>query len=311
MKTLFLITMLVFLPLSATIAAPDGAGSPGSDQGTAVENGPAAEDGSAGLEKSPPPHKHYKKKGAKVVVHGHGPVVVARPVVHHRRAVVVRSAPVVVHTVKAVPVHERRVVETHSPWVRRSRAEDSMLGIGIRLSGTAVDGQKLNLATVENPTLWGLGLQFRGKVSPNVGIELGADWLEGRGADMTQTTVPLMLSVMYYFVPDGGLRAFGLLGAGVNMTALEYDAGFRTDVVELAAQAGGGVELRLSPEFGLSADLRFMGLYRDMGATTTIRQDCYQQVGPNAQFCNGLSSFNGNDKFDVGAQFMVGANLYF
>jgi len=287
MKTTLLMTMALFLMSTVPALA---------DQSDA--------------DKVPPHFKYSARKGRKVVVHGRGPVVVAGPVVHHRHAVVVHSAPVVVHTTKVVPVHERRVVENHG-YVAARRDEDSMLGIGLRLSGTSVDGQQLNLATVENPSLWGAGVQVRGKVSESVGIEVGADWLSGQTDEMTQTSVPLMLSVMYYFIPDGGVRLYGLVGGGANFTTLEYNAGFRHDDVELAAQAGGGLELRLSPEFGLSADLRFMGLYKDMGSSTTLRNDCLSQVGGNTGFCNGLNNLDPNDKLNVGAQFMVGANLYF
>ena len=240
-----------------------------------------------------------------------GPRVVVKPVVVYKKKVV-HSSPVVVHHVTTVKKKRRRVSEGRHYRRHVSRPhEESMLGVGLRLSGVTVDGQKLNLATVENPTMWGAGLQLRGKVSPNVGLELAADVISGRAAEMNQTTVPLMLSMMYYVVPNGKMRLFGMLGGGVHLTKLEYDQGFRHDLVEIAGQAGGGLELRLSRDFAITSDLRFLGVYSNVGSTTTVQNDCVQSVGNQAGFCNGLSSLNADDKFSMGAQFMVGANMYF
>ncbi len=255
---------------------------------------------------SAPDHKKVvtkKKSGKKVVVrrgaYGH-PVAVVRPVVVHHKQVVVRAAPAVVHTAVVVP---RRTHETVTSYPRE---EDEMLGIGLRVGGVAVDGEKLNLATVENPTMWGPGLQIRGKVSHRVGLELGLDYLVGTTDQVTQTTVPLTLSAMYYFFPTSQLRLFGLVGGGVHFTKLEYDLGFRHDLVEVAGQAGGGIDLRLTREFGLNADLRFVGLYKNMGETTEIEHKCLTASAGGS--CGGI---NQADKFNIGAQFLVGASIYF
>jgi len=266
-------------------------------------------------EKYPPHKKYYKKKKKRRRHRGHivvrGPRVVVKPVVVYKKKVV-HSSPVVVHHVTTVKKKRRRVSEGRYYRRRVSRPhEESMLGVGLRLSGVTVDGQKLNLATVENPTMWGAGLQLRGKVSPNVGLELAGDVISGRADEMNQTTVPLMLSMMYYVVPEGKMRLFGMLGGGVHLTKLEYDRGFRHDLVEVAGQAGGGLELRLSRDFAITSDLRFLGVYSNVGSTTSVQNDCIQSVGNQAGFCNGLSNLNADDKFSMGAQFMVGANMYF
>lgn len=182
-----------------------------------------------------------------------------------------------------------------------------MLGIGVRLSGVAVDGDKLNLGAVENPTMGGFGLQIRGKVSPNVGLELATDVLYGQTDIMDQTTVPITLSAMYYLVPRGKFRLYGLLGGGVHLTKLEYHNGFRHDLVEIAGQAGGGMELRFSQDFGLSADLRFIGLYKNIESESSIESKCMGLSGATIN-CSGVKQA---DKFNAGAQFMVGANMYF
>ncbi len=265
-------------------------------------------------------HKHKKKykkykshkKHKKVVVHGshhghhghHGPRVVVRPVVRHRRRVVVHSGPAVVNTVHHVPARRRAV--THRQYVRRP-VEDRLLGIGVRLSGVTVDGDKLNLGAVENPTMGGLGLQIRGKLSKNVGLELATDVLYGQTDFMDQTTVPITLSAMYYLIPRGKFKLYGLLGGGVHLTKLEYNSGFRHDLVEIAGQAGGGMELRLSQDFGLSADLRFIGLYKNIESESSIESKCMGLSGSTIN-CGGVKQ---TEKFNAGAQFMVGANMYF
>lgn len=290
-------SLLVVLVMSSASAFAAESSSVASDTSSAA---PADKNGSQKKKMAKKaPHK-------KVVVHAPGHVVV-KPVVVHKRRVIVAPAPVYVHPIRRVPVRERVVVER----AYNRRSEDSMLGIGVRLSGTAVDGQKLNLASVEDPTMWGLGLQFRGKVSKHLGLELAADWLSGDAGEMFQTTVPIMLSLMYYFTPDSPLKLYAMGGAGVHLTALEYDNGFRHDFVEVGGQVGGGLELRLSPDFALNADLRFLGLYRDVGTTTVIHDRCLEEVNSGNSFCSGINYLDTDDKFNVGAQFLIGASLYF
>ncbi len=249
--------------------------------------------------------KKYKKQ-KKVVIRSRnrGPRVVVAPVIHQHRRVVVHSGPPVVETVRYVPA--RRTAVTHKQYARRP-VEDRMLGIGIRFSGVAVDGEKLNLGSVENPTMGGLGLQIRGKVSPNVGLELATDVLYGETDVMDQTTVPITLSAMYYLIPRGKFKLYGLLGGGVHLTKLEYHNGFRHDLVEIAGQAGAGMELRFTPDFGLSADLRFIGLYKNIESESSIESKCMGLSGVTIN-CSGVKQA---DKFNAGAQFMVGANMYF
>ncbi len=291
------------LMLMAMIAAPANAAEEAVETSGAAAMESAQADADHGA-----PHKKVilkkKKKGKKKVVVVHRrPRHVVQPVVVHKRRVVVHSGPPVVETVHHVPARRREV--THRQYVRRP-VEDRMLGLGVRLSGVTVEGEKLNLATVENPTMGGLGLQVRGKVSRNVGLELATDVLYGQTDDMKQTTVPIMLSAMYYIVPEGKFKVYGLLGAGVHLTKLEYDKGFRHDLVEIAGQAGGGLELRLSRDFSLNADLRFLGLYMNISDTRAIETKCQGLSG--AITCGGVKDA---DKFNAGAQFMVGANIYF
>lgn len=271
---------------------------------------------SAGEAKKPGYKGHKNKHGKKtrvVVVKQRPRMVPAHPrrayVPYSRpRTVVVAAAPVT--TVAVVP--EETVVSR--PYYRRpptQKSEDKMLGVGIRLLGATTEGEYLNLAAVENPTMWGLGLQLRGKVSPRIGLEFGVDYLSGDGGEMVQTTIPIMLSVMYHFFPRAVIRPHVLAGAGIHLTKLEYDNGFRYDTVQVAGQLGGGLELKLSDEFALSADLRFLGLYKNLGSQNSIERECIQATG-NLASCSGAGgTINTDDQFSMGAQFMVGANLYF
>jgi hypothetical protein len=49
-------------------------------------------------------------------------------------------------------------------------------------------------------------------------------------------------------------------------------------------------------------------VYQDLGERTTIYNECMQSTGGEVGFCNGV---NESDPFNMGAQFMVGANIYF
>ncbi|MBM4371098.1 MAG: porin family protein [Deltaproteobacteria bacterium] len=223
---------------------------------------------------------------------------VVRPVVVHRRPVLVPA-----HSVAVVHRHHRRTV-VEEP------AGDDRVSIGLRALGATVDGEMLNLAAVENPAMGGLGLQIRGKVSDYFGLELGVDWLRGGdGTEVVQTTVPLMLSAYVQFFPHSRFRPLLLAGMGVHFTKLEYAGGFRYDTAQLAMQLGGGLEVKLTDWFGLTADVRFLGLYRDLGAQSSLERDCIRSMG--STFCSGLRELDTSDRWNIGAQFMAGAAFYF
>lgn len=244
-----------------------------------------------------PPHVR-KKVVRRRPVHAYKP---ARPSGYRSRVIVHR--PVVV---RGPSVY---VESSSRPVARRSYStrDEAGVGIGVRVSGIRVDGQKLNLDTVENATMGGVGLQVRGALDAHWSLEASVDWLYSDSGSMQQTTVPLMLSALYTFIPDGPIRPYGLFGAGLHLTALEYANGFRHDMVELAAQAGFGMDLRLADNFGLQLDLRFLGVYKNLDAEDEIYSDCVMTLG-SSPFCSAVST---EDKFNLGTQFMVGANWFF
>ncbi len=249
-----------------------------------------------------------KKKKVMVKKKVMAPHRVRRYVPSHRRRVVRRR--VVVHRpVHVVPVRQTVVHRRVRRTVVSESYDENLLGVSLRAVGATIQGEMLNMAAVENPTMWGLGLQFRGKVSEHWGLEFGLDWMQGDGGEVVQTTVPLMLSAYYQFFPDSRFRPHILAGVGALFTKLEYDTGFRYDTVQFAGQVGGGLELRLTDWFGLTADLRFLGLYKNLGTQSSIERECIQSHG--GSYCSGLQTLDTSDQWNIGTQFMAGATLYF
>lgn len=249
-----------------------------------------------------PKHKAHPARGR-----GNAPAVTYRPAVVHRAPVSYR--PVVAHAVSR-PVHvvERRTVYTAAPVVHtavmaepapRRLAEPGWnmgLAVGIRPSAVLLEGQKLALSRLENPTMGGLGLVVRADVSPSFSLELGFDYLVGGEGDFRQRTMPLMLSGMFYFFPEARLNPYVLAGAGVHITELSYRNGADLhELWEVAGQIGGGVRVRLTDALELFGDVRGLGVYKNLSAVSY--SDCgYGGCGP----------VDPNDRFNLGAQFSAG-----
>jgi len=290
MKTTALMLSLVMMSLSPAAL--------GAESSSAKSNVSAAEEDST----QRPPHKNKKVKKAnrRRPVQAYRP---ARPRGYRTRVIVNRPV-----YVRGPAVYH--VEENSYPTARRSSRSsggEAGVGLGVRVSGVQVDGQKLNLDTVENATMGGIGLQVRGALDEHWSLEASVDWLYSDTGTVQQTTVPLMVSALYSFIPSGVFRPYGLFGAGIHLTALEYNVGYRYDMVELAAQAGFGIDLRLAENFGLQFDLRFLGIFKNLDDEQDIYTDCYYSMGAGP-FCSGVST---EDKFNLGTQFMVGANWYF
>ena len=254
--------------------------------------------------------KHKKVMHKKVVgPPGHPPV---RRYVPVRRTRTVVRRRVVVHQPVVVPAREPVSYRRSRRTVVQERDDTKRLGVALRVIGATVQGEMLNLAAVENPTMGGLGLQFRGKVSEHWGLELGLDWLRGGdGGEVVQTTFPLMLSAYYQFFPNSRFRPHLLAGLGAHFTKLEYTGGFRYDTVQFAGQLGAGLEVRITDWFGLTADVRMLGLFKNLASQSSIERDCIQTIGGKTGYCNGLSTLDTDDQWNIGAQFMAGATIYF
>jgi len=193
-----------------------------------------------------------------------------------------------------------------------SEADQLLLGIGIRVSGIAFEGYKLHISDLENPVMGGVGLQFRSKFSRHWGLELAADYLRGADDNFVQWTIPVTLSAMFFLFPDSRINPYGLFGGGVFFTRMEYQDGlFEHDIIEAAGLLGAGVQVRLGDSFAIHADLRFMGVWKNLDDEVTIRSECLSAVGSQRGFCNNLSSLDTDDKFNAGLQFQAGATYFF
>jgi hypothetical protein len=215
------------------------------------------------------------------------------------RAVVVRPAPVVVEVEAPAPPPEPAPEYFGSPF-----------SIGVRVLGIGTEGYKLGLSDFENPMMGGAGLQLRSRVSPWFGIEAGLDFLGGQDGDYAQFQVPFTLSFMAHLFPSSRIQPYLLAGLGVQYTQLDYmDGQFSTDIVEGVGQAGAGVEIWLTRHLAVSADVRFIGLFRSQAAAQELQWEC-EASGAGA-FCNQIGNGLLDDRFNGAIQFMAGLSYGF
>lgn len=218
------------------------------------------------------------------------------------------------HYRPAPPPPPRYLPPPPPPVVPADQAEEDMvlLGLGVRVDGFLQEGQKLNLSSIENPAMWGVGVTFRSKFTRHWGLELGVDYMRGDKEDYSQVSVPITLSALVYLFPAGRLNPYGLFGGGVMFTQLQYESGlFDYDIVEVTGHIGFGLQVRLSREFALHTDIRFLGVYKNLGEEATLRDECLSSVGDRRGFCNGLAEVDFDDKFNVGMSFQLGATYFF
>jgi opacity protein-like surface antigen len=211
------------------------------------------------------------------------------------------------------PPRPRRIVEVVRP--ERRKPDSEKLSIGLRASGTGLEGEKLGLESVENPAMGGIGIQLRSRVDKNWSLELSTDFLHSNdtGKGFTQTTVPVMLSALLYLFPNSAINPYALVGGGVHFTNLKYlDGQFEHHILELAGQVGFGVQVKLSDRVSLHSDLRFLSVYKNLGNVNKVSQSCLSsKAGGIMGYCDGLSAVDGKDKFNIGAQFQAGVSYNF
>ncbi|MCA9514609.1 MAG: porin family protein [Myxococcales bacterium] len=271
--------------------------------------------GSASAHPGPYPHYHSWRTYRPRVV----PVYRPR---RRRPIVVVAPAPVVVRPAPVYVVEEPppepavTVVRRPEPAVvakPRQRRDDSMFGLGVRLSGATLDGEKLGLSSAENPTMGGFGIDLRYRFNGSgLGIELSGDLLAASADDFDQTTIPVMASLTYHLFRHSRLQPYGLIGVGVHFTELSYlDGRYKYDMSELAGQAGLGLEVFITRHLSLNADVRFQTVFKDLDTQASIRTDCLHQVGDQVGFCDGIHGADPNDKMNLGVQLHAGATWYF
>ena len=158
----------------------------------------------------------------------------------------------------------------------------------------------------------GGGVFLKTKLTKKWGLELSVDALNGSGSNFTQTTVPVMASVTYNFLPNKRIQPYALAGVGANLTSLSYLGGkYKYEAAELAAQVGVGVEVFVTPTISLQADVRAQTVVKNLDTQSKIREDCLNKIGTKTGFCGGINAANPNDKLDVGVTGNVGVNVYF
>lgn len=222
------------------------------------------------------------------------------------------------------PVYEERVVQApppapaprvyEQPAPKKEEPRRDFLGVGLHLTGASVEGEKVGISTAENPSMGGIGFHLRGRFSESFGLELSADFLTGSADDMdlTQSTIPLMAGLTWHILPTSRFQPYVIAGAGVHFTRLEYFGGdYDIDITELAGQLGGGVEVFLTENLALHADLRFETVFKNLDTQEKIATDCISQVGTQSGFCDNIHFTDREDKVDLGVALSVGASWYF
>lgn len=235
-------------------------------------------------------------------------------VVRPRPVVIVRSAPPPpVYVVEQPP--PRTVVVREEPRYLPPAERQNPLGIGFRFNTMALEGTKLDVTELENSAMPGFGIQLQSKISRHWGIELSVDYIQTADGDSSfaQHTVPVMLSPIFYLFPDSAINPYALFGIGVHFTTLEYmDGLFNHTLFEVAGQAGFGVQVKLGDSFAISADMRFLTIFKNIGERSEISSECYtSKAGGAYGFCDGLANLDTEDKMNFGMQFQVGGTYFF
>jgi opacity protein-like surface antigen len=245
-----------------------------------------------------------------------GPVYRPAPV-YVQPPVVVRPVPVYVE--RPAPVIVERpvaVTETAPPTVMREEVtgQRDLIAVGIHGTAVGVEGQKVGLSTAENPAMGGIGVSVKGRFDESWGLELSADFLSGSAsnADLTQSTIPVMAALTWHILPNSRFQPYLLAGAGVHFTRLNYLGGdYAIDITEFAGQFGGGLEVFLTENIAINADIRFNTIFRNLDQRESVHTDCLRQTGQMNGFCDNIHYTGAEDKVNLGAQFKVGASWYF
>jgi hypothetical protein len=164
------------------------------------------------------------------------------------------------------------------------------------------------MGPVEPTTVWGVGLRglFVGEKAGNAGgigghirlrsgrwagFEVSADYMRVGVAKTTRQDVPVMAAFMLYLLPYR-FAPYLLVGGGINFAHSSFANGISDRAEQIAAQAGGGLELRLNRHIALTADLRY--IYRTRLGDSQNAAPVIQNIGT-----------------EHGAQLLVGGTFYF
>ena len=250
------------------------------------------------------PVVYYPAPAPVVYVPAPAPVVYIPP---PRRMVVVEPEHVTYAPAPAETVQQ-------APPARARPGSRDFLAVGVHVLGGAAEGLTVGLSTAENPAMGGLGVHLRGRFSDDFGLELSADFLSGSAdsGDLTQNTIPVMAALTWHILPTSRFQPYLLAGAGVHFTRLEYFGGdYNIDITELAGQLGGGLEVFITKNLALHADIRAQTVFKSLDTQEKINKDCVAQVGNMTGFCDNIPATSASDKVDIGFSFQAGASWYF
>ncbi|MFO0746145.1 MAG: outer membrane beta-barrel protein [Myxococcota bacterium] len=241
------------------------------------------------------------------------PVPIAPPPIVYvepppERVIVRRAPPQYVEEAAPAPTVIAR------PPVKREPESRDLLGVGVHITGASLSGEKVGISTAENPAMGGFGLQLRGRFTDDLGIELSADFLTGsdKDGDLSQSTIPVMAALTWHLMPNMRFQPYLLAGAGVHFTRLEYFGGdYNIDITELAGQLGGGLEVFITKNLAIHADLRAETVFKNLDTKEKIAQDCEHQMGSQTGFCDNIHFTDASDKVDIGVQLQAGVSWYF
>ncbi len=197
--------------------------------------------------------------------------------------------------VVVVREHERRPVSR--PAVVEHTPRAPLFSAGLRFAALTLGNTDLRYETFDGDSLVGVGVYLRAKVDKHFGVEVSSDVLGTDNADFEQFTVPVMVGLTAHLFPENVLDIYGIAGAGLHFTTINYATGVCNRCLErymqLAGQLGGGIELNLGA-LELLLDLRYV-----MTQARPEREE-------NIRTALGLADQNDPDALTHGLQFTLG-----
>jgi hypothetical protein len=172
-----------------------------------------------------------------------------------------------------------------APMIYARPEFESTWGLGIHGVFVGADAQ----------TSGGIGGHLRYRASRWAGLELSVDYLRVDVDKTTRQDVPVMAAALIYLAP-GRFAPYLLVGGGMNFARATFANGLKDEAQQLAAQGGGGIELRIGRQLALNADLRY--IYRD-------------RLGNANDAARSEASTVHNVGTEQGAQLNIGATFYF
>jgi hypothetical protein len=163
------------------------------------------------------------------------------------------------------------------------------VGLGVRGGVTSVGG-----------TEWGaIGGHLRLRPSKHVALEIAVERMAVRRGEADRTDIPVTAGGLFYFL-HGTFAPYLVVDIGANFASRDGQ-GISDQATHFVGRIGGGLELRVSPNFAIGADARYVARERVKGSPEQI---------PLTEQASSSSYYEpiGNEH---GAEFRLAATLYF